>query len=157
MTYASGTFGPGQSQANCSYTYNAIGNLTNKCGALLIYGDAMHPSAVTHNSATGKNYTYDPNGNMTNRGIQTLTWDIDNRVESVSISGGGTVWMDYDYTGMRVKKNAPTGITLYPFKGYEIAPNGTITKLIRIGNETFASKVGTNPQGSPKTGHLNKR
>jgi hypothetical protein len=27
---------------------------------------------------------------MTARGSQTLTWDIDNRVTSVAISGGGT-------------------------------------------------------------------
>jgi len=35
LAYASGTFGPGQSQPNCSYTHNAIGNLTNaaKVGA----------------------------------------------------------------------------------------------------------------------------
>jgi hypothetical protein len=34
---------------------------------------------------------------------------------------------------------AEPGITLYPFKGYEIDFNGTITKFIRIGTETFAS------------------
>ena len=28
--------------------------------------------------------------------------------------------MQYDYTGMRVKKDASTGITLFPFQGYEI-------------------------------------
>ena len=35
LAYGSGTFGPGQSQANCSHTHNAIGNLTNaaKVGA----------------------------------------------------------------------------------------------------------------------------
>jgi hypothetical protein len=52
--------------------------------------------------------------------------------------------MEYDYTGMRVKKNAPSGISLYPFQGYEIDPNGIITKFIKIGIETFASKRGTN-------------
>jgi hypothetical protein len=30
-----------------------------------------------------------------------------------------------------------------PFQGYEIAPGGEITKFIRIGTETFASKKGT--------------
>jgi len=51
--------------------------------------------------------------------------------------------MQYDYTGMRVKKDAPTGMTLFPFKGYEIAPDGTITKFIRLGIETLASKKRT--------------
>ena len=144
LATASGTFGTNQSQQNCTYGYNAIGNFLDKCGAVLSYNDPMHPSAVTNNSATGKNYTYnDANGNMTARGTQTLTWDIENRVTSVAISGGGTTYMEYDYSGMRVKKNAPTGITLFPFKGIEIDPNGTFIKFIRIGNETFASRKRT--------------
>jgi len=109
---ASGTFGSNQSQQDCTganrYIYNAIGNITGKCGAALDYNDPLHPSAVTFNSSTGRNYTYDANGNMTARGTQTLSWDIDNRVTSVSIFGGGTTSMEYDYTGMRVKKDAPT-------------------------------------------------
>jgi len=144
LVTASGTFGANQSQANCTYVYNAIGDITNKCGTVFTYGDAMHPSAVTFNPATGRNYTYDANGNMLTRGNQTLTWDIDNRVSQISISGGGTTFMEYDYTGMRVKKNAPTGITLFPFPGYEIDPSGVVTKYIRIGVETFAAKKGNN-------------
>jgi RHS repeat-associated protein len=139
----SGNFGPNQSPQSCTYEYNAIGDITNKCGTMFTYGDSMHPSAVTYNPATGKSYTYDANGNMLTRGNQTLNWDIDNRVTSISIAGGGTTSMEYDYTGMRFKKDAPTGITLFPFQGYEIAPNGEITKFIRIGVETFASKRGT--------------
>jgi hypothetical protein len=42
-----------------------------------------------------------------------------------------------------VKKIAPSGITVYPFQGYEIDPNGTVTKLIRIGIETLASRKST--------------
>lgn len=76
-------------------------------------------------------------------GNQTLAWTIDNRVASVSISGGGTTSMEYDYSGMRVKKIAPAGVTLYPFAGYEIDPNGVITKFIRAGGESIASKKGT--------------
>jgi RHS repeat-associated protein len=104
----------------------------------------MHPSAVTNHAGLGKSYSYDANGNMLTRGNQTLTWDIDNRVSSIAISGGGSTSMEYDYAGVRVKKNAPAGITLYPFAGYEIDPNGVITKFIRIGIENFASKKGTN-------------
>ncbi len=144
LQIASGTFGGNLSQANCTYAYNAIGNLTDKCGAVLSYADSMHPSAVTNHAGLSKSYTYDANGNMLSRGNQTLTWDIDNRVSSIAIAGGGSTSMEYDYAGTRVKKNAPAGITLYPFAGYEIDPNGVITKFIRIGIENFASKKGTN-------------
>jgi RHS repeat-associated protein len=50
--------------------------------------------------------------------------------------------MEYDYTGMRVKKHGG-GITRYPFQGVEIDPNGVMTKFIRIGTENFASHKGT--------------
>jgi RHS repeat-associated protein len=145
---ASGTFGPGQSNKQCGpasnlISYNAIGNILVKCGVNLTYAAPgnLRPSAVTSiDGPNAKSYTYDLNGNMETRGSQTLTWDIDNRVTRVAISGGLATNMEYDYSGMRVKKDAPAGITLYPFKGYEIDPNGTITKYIRIGTETFASK-----------------
>jgi len=142
MIAASGTFGVNQATQNCTYTYSAIGNLTNKCGAVLSYGDANHPSAVTNHSSLKKNYSYDQNGNMLTRGNQTLAWTVDNRVASVAISGGGTTLMEYDYSGMRVKKSAPAGITLYPFQGYEIAPNGVVSKFIRVGGESIALKKG---------------
>jgi uncharacterized protein RhaS with RHS repeats len=116
--------------------------LTDKCGAVLSYADANYPSAVTNHSTLGKNYTYDQNGNMLARGNQTLASTIDNRVASISISGGGTTSMEYDYSGMRVKKSAPA-TTLYPFAGYEIDPNGVITKFIRVGGESIASRKGT--------------
>jgi len=78
---------------NCSYIYNAIGTLSDKCRAVFEYNHALHPSAVSKNLATGKEYTYDENGNMLTRGTQTLTWDVDNRVTSVSIFGCGTTSM----------------------------------------------------------------
>jgi RHS repeat-associated protein len=77
---------------------------------------------------------------MSEGGGRTFEWDIDNRVTSVTM--GGTTTMEYDYTGMRVKKHGG-GITLYPFQGVEIDPNGVMIKFIRIGTETFASHKGT--------------
>ena len=64
LTSASGTFGANQSQTSYSYVYNAIGNITSKCGAVFDYNHARHPSAISKNLATGKEYTYDANGNM---------------------------------------------------------------------------------------------
>jgi uncharacterized protein RhaS with RHS repeats len=103
-----------QSQQDCTYVYDPIGNITSKCGYTFSYGDPLHPSAVTFNPATGKNYSYDANGNMITRGAQTLTWDVDNRLANISVPGG-TTYMEYDSIGQRLIKNAPTGITLFPF------------------------------------------
>ena len=137
MTSASGTFGANQQQASCDYTYNAIGNILNKCGVGYSYNDAMHPSFVTSRS-DGKTYTADINGNTQNGDGRIFAWTADNRVESVTM--GGTTTMDYDYTGQRVKKYGPLGQVLYPFAGYEIGSDGTKTKFFRAGNELLAAK-----------------
>jgi RHS repeat-associated protein len=68
-------------------------------------------------------------------------WDVENRLASVS-QGAGATTFEYDYTGMRVEKNAPGATTIYPFQGYEVDPNGIVTKFIRIGIETFAANRG---------------
>jgi hypothetical protein len=120
LRYAQGTFGTNQANKICDWAantlnYDPIGNILNKCAVAFVYGDGMHPSAVTSISS-GKTYTYDANGNMLTRGIQNIAWDVENRLGNVS-TVGGTTYMGYDYTGMRVKKNAPAGITLFPFQG----------------------------------------
>ncbi len=134
---AYGYFGAGQDEKFCTYNYNSIGNIMNKCGVTFEYNDTLHPSAVT-NISSGKTYSYDPNGNMTSGGGRDFTWDIDNRVTSVTL-GGSITSMEYDYTGARVKKDGAGGTTLYPFAGYEIDASGTSTKFIRLGSENFAS------------------
>jgi RHS repeat-associated protein len=142
---ASGTFGapvggiPGS--ANCAYAYDAIGNIVNKCGVTYSYGDPNHPSFVTSTS-DGKSYTPDANGNTLSGAGRTFTWTVDNRVASVD-NGSGAINMDYDYTGMRLKKNGPLGITLYPFSGYEIGPDGVIIKYFKAGNDILAAKKST--------------
>ncbi|MBI4528352.1 MAG: hypothetical protein HY695_31545, partial [Deltaproteobacteria bacterium] len=141
LASASGGF-PGSPCNN--YGYNAIGNITDKCGIAFQYADPVHPSAVT--SQNGKSYTYYPDGNMWTAGPtgsqRTFTWNFENRLESISIPGGSTTTFEYDYTGARVEKSGPLGTVLYPFKGYEISA-GTISKYIKIGIETYALKKGS--------------
>ncbi|MBI4488907.1 MAG: hypothetical protein HY694_07455 [Deltaproteobacteria bacterium] len=58
---------------------------------------------------------------MLTGGTRTYAWDFDNRLDTVTASGGSAI-MAYDYTGIRVKKTGSTGTTYFPFSGYEIAP-----------------------------------
>ena len=139
LTSGTGTFGPSQSQVTHNYVYDAIGNILEKAGITYSYTDASHPFAVTSTS-DGKTYTYDANGNMLTGAGRTMEWDVDNRLSSVSASGG-TALMSYDYTGIRVKKDSPSGITTFPFSGYEDA-GGIITKYIKIGNEIVGASKG---------------
>lgn len=143
LTSAGGAFGPPQNGIPtdlpnpCSYSYDALGNIQNKCGIAYTYGDSNHPSAVTSTS-DGKSYTYDANGNTLTSAGRSLAWTPDNRVASVT--NGGIVSMDYDSTGIRVKKTLGNSVTFYPFSGYEIEPNGTIIKRFKAGNEIVAAK-----------------
>ena len=69
------------------------------------------------NHITGSPYAYDANGNMTNDGVNTLTYDVENYVLSASGTfGSGTC--TYDGNGLRVKKAVTGGnSTVYIFSG----------------------------------------
>jgi len=136
---AQGTFGgSNQAQTTCLYNYNSIGNILDKCGISYSYNDSNHPTAVTSTS-NGKTYTYDANGNTFTSTDRNFVWTVDNKVASVT-KGGSTTTMDYDYTGARVKKFGPFGLTTYPFSGYEIGSDGVKIKYIKVGNEILAAK-----------------
>jgi RHS repeat-associated protein len=85
--------------------------------ALYYYTDTTHVHAVTRVSGLGT-FEYDANGNMTRRvengTIYTQTFDVENRLISVAVSGGGTTQYQYDASGQMVKKLAPDGtLTVY--------------------------------------------
>ncbi len=142
LTTASGNFGPDQGYTMRSYTFDAIGNILSKDGVQYFYQDPSHPSFVTRTydpvTFIEKLYTADANGNTATGAGRSFVWTPDNRVDSVTMDG--TTTMDYDYTGIRVKKSGPLGLTVYPFSGYEIGPDGTRTKYFKVGNEMLAAK-----------------
>ena len=86
----------GTGQYNHSYSYDAIGNITNMAGSAYSYG-ATQPHAVT--AAHGNNYSYDANGNQTTRTISgtayTQVFDRENRL--IEIKEGSTVLGTFVY------------------------------------------------------------
>jgi RHS repeat-associated protein len=84
--------------------------------------------------STGESYTYDANGNMTQRvegGLTyTQTFNAENQLISVTVSGQTTQFI-YDGNGNLVKKIKPDGSkTIYVGGLYEVDKNsgGTVTK-----------------------------
>jgi YD repeat-containing protein len=88
-------------------------------------GKSIYVTPTAHNHAvtalsTGENYTYDANGNMTQRVEGGLTYnqtfDAENRLISVSVSPSGqTTQFIYDGDGNLVKKvKRDNSKTIYP-------------------------------------------
>ena len=96
---------------NGDVLYSTIPSAITFATATYTYGVSAHKHAVTMLS-TGENYTYDANGNMITRvegGLTyTQTFDAENRLISVSVSGQTTQFI-YDGDGNLIKKINPTG------------------------------------------------
>ena len=79
-----------------SYTYNAIGNMTNNSQLGTYTYPTSGSSSVRPHAVTGagtNTYAYDANGNMTSGAGRTITYDHENRPISITTStssGGGT-------------------------------------------------------------------
>lgn len=146
----------GQGNYNETYNYNSGGNLTFKTGnGDYTYGDNLHKHAVTATS-DGSTFMYDVDGNMKQRNLagqpnQTLDWDVDQRLDSVTTAGGDTTTFVYDADGQRVRRQTggAAGITTYyPIGGseYEVigASPGTFTHYYSVGGNAAAyNKNGT--------------
>jgi len=113
--------GTGGIYAQQTYTYDQLGNLTNNGNGTLTYGTQSaaptcpdgaltKPHAVV--SGNGNTYCYDTNGNQVKRilGANTLTYDAENRLTTVS--GATSASFVYDGDGNRVK-SVVNGVTTY--------------------------------------------
>ncbi len=139
-----------------TYSYNAIGNITNSPQGAYTYSQTgkTNPHAVTSIGST--TYSYDNNGNLlTVSGGLSNTWDYDNRLTQ-SVIGSTTVNYSYDASGQRVKYTAGTTSTIYPSKYYNISST-TPTKHIYAGDTLIATIKGTGASAlvySVSTDHL---
>ncbi len=119
--------------------YDPLGNITFMNGKSYSYTSGR-PHAVT--SAGSTSYTYDANGNMTARGNQTMTWDEENRLASITTGGVNTVFV-YDGDGNRVKKTEGDQTTLYINKYYEKnLTTSEVTTHYYFGNKEIAVRKG---------------
>ena len=86
-------------------------------------------------SSSPREISHDADGNMTNDGVFTYTYDSASRLTSVSSNGLILVTNQYDHKGRRVRKTTPTSETTFLYDVwnliYEREIVGTIT------NETF--------------------
>ncbi|MFZ0932346.1 MAG: FG-GAP-like repeat-containing protein [Syntrophobacteraceae bacterium] len=120
-----------------SFEYTPSGNIHYNTMVGYYSYTGPQPHAVT--SAGSNTYTYDLNGNMTNRNGQAMAYDQENRL----VQAGSYSYV-YNYKGMRAVKNGgtPSSTTSYFNKFYECT-NGACTKHIFAGIRRIASKSGS--------------
>ncbi len=160
------------------YSYDSIGRLTGYEGLGYTY-DSAHIHAVDLVNGVDR-YDYDANGNMTvrNKGLsseQTLTWDHENRLETITGGGLPTESYLYDADGARIKKTS-NGVSTYYisplfevtgsvetryyyFNGQRVAmhnsspaTNGVVTYLHsdHLGSTVLTTDTSTNPSGDQR-------
>jgi len=96
------------------------------------------------NRITGTGYSYDAHGNMTADGLNSLTYDAENR----TVSSSGSTY-SYDGNGLRVKKIS-SATTVYIFSATKViaeyvnsvAPNSPTREYIYSGSQFLATIEG---------------
>lgn len=159
---ASGTTTPASSYTySYTYNYNAVGSMTcnsqiSPCpGQNYLYQSygAWQPYAVTYvgppdgncmSSTTATCFGYDVNGNRTGRwngGVWTsYSWDLENRLTSVSVAGSPVASFRYDDAGQRVlKTEGSTSTTSIEDGLYECST--ACIKSIFAGGQRIAQRV----------------
>lgn len=122
-----------------NFAYDSVGNMTlNEDFGPGTYSyppsGSPRPHAVL--SANGHTYSYDPNGNMITRGpaggVQTLSYDPLNRLESVS-SASATVTFGYDFSDARLWRQKGAALSLWIDELYEERGGKTYCHVIADG------------------------
>jgi RHS repeat-associated protein len=127
-----------------SFSYDPYGNRTNQT---VTAGMAPSNSVVVNpatNRITTSGYGYDANGNMTNDGMNSMVYDAENRV--VSITGvSGTATYSYRASGFRAVKVFGGTTTTYMFDdNNDVAEysNGTLAnEYVYLGARPIATHV----------------
>ncbi|HVB58721.1 MAG TPA: RHS repeat-associated core domain-containing protein [Candidatus Acidoferrales bacterium] len=133
----------GLSEAYDRYGNRSAQSISSGCSGITCPTNSVSVSATT-NQLTGS-YGYDASGNMTNDGLNTITYDGEGRAVTASGAlGSGTY--TYDGNGLRVKKVAGTTTTVYIFSGSKViaeyvngaAPSSPTQEYIYAGGALLA-------------------
>lgn len=104
------------------YSYDADGRVIGKTGS---FAQTNLPQAVTGNmfnadnemtAFNGTTLSYDANGNLTNDGTNTYTWDARNHL--TAMSGGAMASFIYDALGRRMSKSIAASTTAILYDGF---------------------------------------
>jgi len=123
---------------NQGYTYDTIGNLTNKAGVAYTYpaNGGVRPHAVS--TVGGAAYTYDNNGNLLTGGGRTYTWNAENQPTQI-VKDYITESYAYNGDNVRIKKTTVDNSTRTPIVSTTRYVGGLVEYT---GNKTISSYGG---------------
>jgi RHS repeat-associated protein len=139
-----------------TYAYDANGNRTVLGGTWARTGLPAAVASATYNAANHQltfgsaTLTYDLNGNLSNDGTSTYTWDARNRL--VAISGSNTVSFQHDAQGRRTSKTINSAQTDFLYDGLTPVQelNGTTVVanlLTGLGIDEYLTRTDTGGTG----------
>jgi RHS repeat-associated protein len=165
LTVASSTLAVQGSNYHQTYSYDPIGNMTNKSDI----GDYEYANTNPYQATeiNNINQTYDANGNLTNDNNLIYNFNWQDRFASTTLDASTTLSMLYDYSGLRTMKQKAfdtidtqfnpitfLNTTYYPTKLYEeelssiqgstSTPSSIEIRHIMFGNQTIANVKRTN-------------
>jgi RHS repeat-associated protein len=125
LSYASGTTTLG----NLTYRYDLGGRRTAVGGTWARTGLPNALAAATYDAANqiatwgGTPFSYDPNGNLTNDGTKTYSWNARNQLNA--LSGGISASFQYDGLGRRRAKTVSGSTTNFLYDGMNFVQEQT--------------------------------
>ena len=133
--------------ADRQYTYDAWGNITQKGGLALSYGDPYAPSQSPHHIAAvdGTPMAYDANGNRTTNAEsnQVYLHDAHDRLKTIFLPGSNVEFL-YDHEGMRrarvVTSGNDIGVTRYYSDLIHTQADGRVIKSYFFGGMRVATR-----------------
>ena len=135
------------------WTYDRYGNRLSQTATA---GSPPQNSVTVNpntNCLTGTGYSCDASGNMTGDGINTLTYDAENRVSTAAGPYGGATYT-YDGNGLRVEKQVTGGTTtVYIFSGSKVIAeydNGAALSLPQTPTPPKPQPTPPQPQMTPQ-------
>ncbi len=103
-----------------AYNYGASGNrsVVDRDGVITEYYSNNMNEYTDIIQGAAVNPVYDANGNLTNDGVNTYTYDYENRLTAVN--SGATATYDYDAFGRRVRKQSAAGTVYFLYDGINV-------------------------------------
>ncbi|MBI4517458.1 MAG: VCBS repeat-containing protein [Deltaproteobacteria bacterium] len=129
----------GNPYLNASYSYDYLGNITQKEGRTFYYNDLSRPHRVTAmlNGAAFTAFEHDDNGNRSSKEnqAQVYSYDADDRLSAITTGAQ----FKYDYTGQKTAQVSAGSETRYYGSLAEVA-GGYLTKHYFAGGLRIASQ-----------------